>query len=274
MYEMKISKNQNVAGVTFTGIEGGFGEDKRAMLVKEIAAIHSKRIGNVNQRINDNRKRFIDGVDIIDLKNDTTNVSLETLGFSSRDISISKNIYILSERGYAKLLKILEDDKAWELYDILVDDYFNIRSQKPQSQLEILQASINQLVKQEQRLLQVETRMSEVKSEVQSIRDVVAINTSDWRKDTTNILNKIALKRGGYAEYQKVRQESYELLEARAKCKLSIRLTNMKREMLENGQSKSKVDKASKLDVIDRNTRLLEIYTAIVKEMAIKSGVA
>jgi len=39
----------------------------------------------------------------------------------------SQNIYILSERGYSKLLKILEDDVAWEQYEKLVDGYFNMR---------------------------------------------------------------------------------------------------------------------------------------------------
>lgn len=33
----------------------------------------------------------------------------------------------MSERGYAKLLKILDDDKAWDIYDELVDNYFNMR---------------------------------------------------------------------------------------------------------------------------------------------------
>lgn len=48
-------------------------------------------------------------------------------GFTQNQINASLNIYLLSERGYAKLLKILEDDKAWEIYDELVDNYFNMR---------------------------------------------------------------------------------------------------------------------------------------------------
>lgn len=39
---------------------------------KTIAEIHKMKIGNINQRINDNRKRFKDGIDIIDLN--TANV--------------------------------------------------------------------------------------------------------------------------------------------------------------------------------------------------------
>ena len=40
-----------------------------------------------------------------------------------------KYSYLVSERGYSKLLKILEDDFAWEQYDKLVDGYFNMREQ-------------------------------------------------------------------------------------------------------------------------------------------------
>ncbi|MCG0891507.1 phage anti-repressor protein [Lactiplantibacillus plantarum] len=46
----------------------------------------------------------------------------------------ANNIYLLSERGYSKLLKILEDDKAWEIYDQLVDNYFNMRQSIKENQ--------------------------------------------------------------------------------------------------------------------------------------------
>ncbi|XKU94526.1 ORF6N domain-containing protein [Lactobacillus acidophilus] len=38
------------------------------MLVKDIAVIHETDIRTINQTINRNRKRFRDGIDIIDLK--------------------------------------------------------------------------------------------------------------------------------------------------------------------------------------------------------------
>lgn len=110
-----------------------------------------------------------------------------------------------------------------------------------------------------------------MKSEVKGIRDVVAINVTNWRQESNNVINKIAKLQDG--NFQNVRALSYELLEQRAKCKLSIRLTNLKRQMLENGCSKSKVDKTNKLDVIENDQRLKEIYVSIIKEMAVKNGV-
>lgn len=142
MNELQVTGTQKIGGHEFTGIEGGFGQGKKAMLVKDIAGIHGQTVGNINLLINRNRKRFKDGVDIIDLKSKvaqthlTENCSstqkdfalvLSNSGFSQNQINATKNIYLLSERGYAKLLKILEDDKAWEIYDELVDGYFNMR---------------------------------------------------------------------------------------------------------------------------------------------------
>ncbi len=128
MNELKILGTEKVGAFEFTGIEGGFGEDKKAMLIKDIAAIHGKEVKYINKLINQNLKRFKEGVDIIDLLSSSEfKVLLMNLKFSSKAISNSNNIYMLSERGYAKLLKILEDDKAWDIYDELVDNYFNMR---------------------------------------------------------------------------------------------------------------------------------------------------
>lgn len=67
-----------------------------------------------------NRTRFTDGVDILDLKsvNEIDRDFLIGLGFSNSSIANANNIYLLSERGYSKLLKILEDDFAWEQFSL------------------------------------------------------------------------------------------------------------------------------------------------------------
>ncbi|EGF47564.1 hypothetical protein AAULR_24031 [Lacticaseibacillus rhamnosus MTCC 5462] len=127
MNDLKILGREHVGKIEFTGIEGGFGKDKKAMLVKDIAKIHDRPVFKVNELINRNRKRFVDGVDVLDLTASKFAIFLKDSGFTQNQINASLNIYLLSERGYAKLLKILEDDKAWEIYDELVDNYFNMR---------------------------------------------------------------------------------------------------------------------------------------------------
>lgn len=65
MNELKIWGTEKVGNFKFTGIEGGFGEDKKAMLVKDIAEIHNRPVFKVNELINRNRKR--------DAENETNN---------------------------------------------------------------------------------------------------------------------------------------------------------------------------------------------------------
>ncbi|PGH85793.1 hypothetical protein CN899_08125 [Bacillus thuringiensis] len=167
MNQLQVIGKQNIAGYEFTGIEGGFGEGKKAMLAKEIASIHQRELREVNERINLNKKRFIDDVDIVDLKaNRFKRLGHEALGYTKQSFNQSKNIYLLSERGYAKLLKILEDDTAWELYDQFVDGYFTMREQQqlPKDPMGVLKLTFQALEGQAQEI-------QEIKSDVKDLRE-------------------------------------------------------------------------------------------------------
>lgn len=129
MNELHVIGKERIGNFEFIAIEGGFGNGKKALTVKDIAGIHGKEVKVINQAINMNRYRFTDGMDIVDLKSVVNQIDLEKFGFTQNAINRSNNIYILSERGYFKLLKILEDDTAWEIYDQLVDNYFSMRQQ-------------------------------------------------------------------------------------------------------------------------------------------------
>jgi len=147
MPALQVTGKEQISGYEFIGIEGGFGQYKKAMLVKDIASIHGKEVKHINLRINENITRFKNGIDILDLKSEVrlTDSEIQQFGFSQNQINASKNIYLLSERGYAKLLKILEDDKAWEIYDELVDNYFAMRkNQAPQTMKEALLLALAQ----------------------------------------------------------------------------------------------------------------------------------
>ena len=125
--QLKVIGKEHIGKIEFTGIEGGFGDDKKAMLVKDIAKIHERQVKEINKLINNNHNRFRTGIDLLDLKQVISNNLFSDYGFTKAQWGNANHIYLLSERGYAKLLKILDDDKAWDIYDQLVDNYFNMR---------------------------------------------------------------------------------------------------------------------------------------------------
>lgn len=138
MNQIKVIGQEHVGNIKFTGIEGGFGENKKAMLVKDIAKIHNRPVKKINELINNNIKRFKEAIDLIDLKQVLQKDLFSEYGFTKAEWGNSNNVYLLSERGYAKLLKILEDDKAWEIYDKLVDGYFDMRTALKNEQPELV----------------------------------------------------------------------------------------------------------------------------------------
>ena len=128
--ELMLKGTTTVCGIEIPHIAGGFGADKKAILAKDIAVLHNKKVHVVNQAINMNRKRFKDNIDIIDLKADSFAINLiDSKIVTYNAVNAMKHFYLLSARGYAKLIKIFEDDLAWERYDQILDEYFEFKEE-------------------------------------------------------------------------------------------------------------------------------------------------
>lgn len=118
-----------------------------------------------------------------------------------------------------------------------------------------------------------EIATQKLESKVDGIKDLLAMDTKDWRKEVNNILKKIAVRQGGYDQFKEIGNESYLALEDKARCNLNIRLENRRKNMIAQGSGKTAVKKLNKLDVISQDHRLKEIYVSVVKNMAIKYGI-
>lgn len=119
-----------------------------------------------------------------------------------------------------------------------------------------------------------ELATKQLDSKVDSISEIVAVSTKDWKNETNHLINKIARQQGNTGDaHRTVRTDIYADVDRRGGVSLNIRLTNLKRRMALEGASKTKLSKVNRVDVISQDKKLIEIYMAIVKEFAIKSGV-
>lgn len=130
-----------------------------------------------------------------------------SLGYSKQQIIQAEHIYILSERGYAKLIKIMDTDLAWEVHDKLMDEYFELRDEKVK--MDNLSPELRLLINMEMEQKRQAAVLAEVKEanrknadRIESIRDVVSLDTTSWRDDTRNLINKIAQELGGGTAFQ------------------------------------------------------------------------
>lgn len=179
--------------------------------------------------------------------------------------------FLLTRKGCDMVANKLTGEKGVLFTASYVTRFEEMENQlKPKTQLEILQASINQLVEQERRLSDIENRTDALEQKQENITEILSLNPTEWRKKVNAIINKIANSIGGGQAFQDIRKESYLRLEERGNYKLSVRLTNKQRKMALEGVAKSRIDKVNFLDVIADDARLTEIYLSVVKEMAIK----
>ena len=171
MNELQVTGKQEFMGKEIPVILGGFGEDKKCISDKTIAEIHGMELKHVRELVNRNVRRFSDSVDVIDLKSVVQDDQgtdfkyivdlMNNLGYNIQHVTKSNHIYLLSERGYAKLIKIMDTDLAWEIHDKLIDEYFQMReaiknpyeAMLPKNYLEALKA-LTKEVEEKQKLEQ------------------------------------------------------------------------------------------------------------------------
>ncbi|UBV34099.1 Rha family transcriptional regulator [Staphylococcus xylosus] len=170
------------------------------------------------------------------------------------------NMYMFNIQGYYDY-KEAYIDKFEKMEEELKQQY-----QVPQTPMQALEMMFSVQKEQEQFNKRIET-------EVTGIRNIVGIETKNWRNDTNKILGAIAQHLGGGDKHKSIRTEAYKLLEEKGRCKLDQRLNNRRAKMISKGATKSQINKLSKLDVINDEPRLIEIYIAVIKNMAIKYGV-
>lgn len=261
--------NQNLEVKEFDG--------QRVVTFKDIDSLHERVEGTANKRFLDNLKHFEKGIDYFELTGEELREVKQLPNFGI-GANASKTI-LITESGYLMLVKSFTDDLAWKVQRQLVNTYFRAKEQNllinqlsPNLQLfnQLFQALANNELEQKK----LQQAVTETKQEVQAIRDVVALNPNAWRKETTEMINKMAQKIGGFEHIQLIREESYKMLDEKLGVSLAARLLNKKKKMALGGVCKSKIDKVNKLDVIADDKKLINGYVNIIKELAIKYGVA
>lgn len=253
-------------------------KNQRIMTTKVLADEFGTDEGNIQKNFSRNEKRFVEGkhyykLDGQALKDFKSSLPTECL----QPIKFAPILYLWTDRGAARHAKILDTDEAWEVYEQLEETYFRVKQNKAidstqlSPELQMFKSIFDTVAAQQLENKQIKQDLNQTKQEVQAMKDVITIKPSEeWRKKTNVLINRICMKTG---DYKTTKDEIYKALQERAGCDLKVRLKNMRGRLLLNGATQSKADSMNYLDVIAEDKKLIEIYTAIVKELAIKNSV-
>lgn len=133
----------------------------RVLTTQQIAEAYEANPETVTKNFNRNKDRYTEGKHFICLKGD------ELKDFRANgQIDLLPNLntlYLWTEKGAFLHAKSLNTDKAWEVYDQLVDNYF---TKKPLTQLEILQQSVAILNRHDKEIKQIDNRMDKLEYDI------------------------------------------------------------------------------------------------------------
>lgn len=164
------------------------------------------------------------------------------------------------------LLSRTEKGKQYRKYLISVEKKYR-ENQLDMKELSPELQMFNQMLKVN---AEHERKIKRLDQKVDNITEIVSLNTTEWRKTAQGLIHKMAKTEGGFGAYQQIQGDIYKEVDARAGSSLKTRLTNLRQRMALNGSCKSAIDRLNRLDVIDADKRLKQIYMAVVKDFAIK----
>lgn len=95
---------------------------KRVVTFKDIDTVHKRPEGTARRNFNQNRQRFISGVDFFKVCAD----EIRTHKIAEISPKSHEPLTLITETGYLMLVKSFTDDLAWKVQRELVDSYFRV----------------------------------------------------------------------------------------------------------------------------------------------------
>lgn len=100
----------------------------RVLTTRQIAEAYGTEVGTIQYNFRYNKKRYVLGKHYIEVVGDELR-TLKTRSEFHSSLKYAKSVYLWTEKGALLHAKSLNTDKAWEVYDYLVDFYFRAKEQ-------------------------------------------------------------------------------------------------------------------------------------------------
>lgn len=243
------------------------------LTTQQIAEAYETNTDVITKNFNRNKERYTEGKHYICLKGE------DLKDFKANgQIDLLPNIntlYLWTKHGAFLHAKSLNTDTAWEVYEKLVDNYF----QKPQQtlvdrsqlspQMQMVLSMAESMAKQEIEQKRQAKEIAEVKETVTTMKEIFTEPIGDWKADINARVREVSIKSG--IDYQTLYGQLYGELEMTAHCSLKRLQENKKNRMEKAGNTKTAIkDGTTKIAVIYDKPQLKAIFEGIVKKYAMR----
>ncbi|MEG0133069.1 MAG: ORF6C domain-containing protein [Clostridium sp.] len=137
-------------------------KNQRIMTTDFLSKSYEVEERKITDNFNNNKKRYEHGKHYFLLQGE----ELRQFKSDNENFGIAPNInklYFWTEKGALLHAKSLNTDKAWGVYDQLVETYFRVRDIKPLSELEQLELQYKVLKSHEEQLVEVKEDVKQLK---------------------------------------------------------------------------------------------------------------
>ncbi len=134
--------------------------NQRVLLTSQLAESYGTTNQIITNNFNRNKGRYEEGKHFISLEGENKKLFINQNQIDLGSLKNAKTLYLWTERGAFLHAKSLNTDKAWEVYDSLVEHYFKTQqSLIPTNYKEAIQHLLTQIEQNEQ--LQLENKMKD-----------------------------------------------------------------------------------------------------------------
>ena len=239
-------------------------EGKRVLTTAQLAEAYETDSKVISNNFNRNADRYTEGKHFYRLTGtDLKNFCIHQID-DCKNLEKVRTLYLWTEKGALLHAKSLNTDKAWGVYDYLVESYFT----KKTADYSSLSPQLQYLISLEQKTKELEMAVQNTNRRLDTMCDTMQVKGVNWRKDTHSLVNRIAT--ATETSPRDVYLDIYDEVEYRAGANLSVRLENLRNRLYDRGVSDSKINRLNYVDVIADDKKLTEIYIAIVKELAVR----
>lgn len=254
----------------------------RVITTALLAQAYGTDTNNIKTNFNRNKENFVEGKHYFLLQG-TELAEFKRLVTDSNpaladSLKFAPQLYLWTERGANRHCKILDTDEAWEQFDNLEETYFKVKeiiNTELSIELQMLQGLLGQMIEKELKDKERDKKIAEAQEIAQkaietteSIKEAVKPVFDNWREETNKKFNRI--QRCADKPFNLLRNEMYSELERRAGCDLAVRLRNKKQRMSEGAYTKKQINDYNRMDIIEEDKKLREIFSKIVSEYEIK----
>ena len=188
-------------------------ENQRVLTTAQISEEYGTDNQVITNNFNRNKERYVEGKHYYALKSDSKREFLNLTQIDLGSAKNSKSLYLWTEKGALLHAKSLGTDKAWEVYDYLVESYFNKKEQLQNiiSKEDLALISIAKANSPEERMLAVNTYTNLIKQPLLETiqKQAPKVKLAEIRIDQkgcyslTDVTKSLGLKRGQITKWAK-----------------------------------------------------------------------